>query len=551
MIAAALPSEAELRAEARRALEPLCRGRCDVIDVDLKTRPARLQARVEPGFDTRPAPTRLEVEEVRLTVLFDRALGESFRAFAISRLEARVGEIASPVRVTPQVRPFPVPAEPLVSPPPETAPASPAAPIVIQTPSPPPQASRLPSPPADWSELAMRRALEVTPFLLLFALLAWLVLRVLRRLEDLAFDLRAESAAASSGSALPLPEVSATRQRLPPPTVEDVERHLSAHRSSARRVFRRLLLAGEHEVVARAVALLGEGVVKDLAHDPEVRPALRAAGARTAEVLRGPMTDEERDEMLRRVQADMVADRVAYRADDVRPELEPLLGWSPEAFVGFVSELDDHRLTHVLLRHAPGHLVEGFLLGLDPELRTELVRDVVEAPPAHPDEVAALAARVREEADSAEVGGWEADHLVDLLDALPTSAQDELLDRLERDRPDFVRRNAKSLPLESALLKVPLEALEEAWAVVSLASWVAYLRSAPADIRERLLESCPPRARPAVEDELSLRVTADLVDARMARKEVVRTALAAASRAPAPHALGPGAPASVDPHGGV
>lgn len=538
-----------MRAEARRALEPLCRGRCDVVEVELRTRAAALQGRVAPGFDDRPAASRREVEEVRLTVLFDRALDASFRAFAIARIEARVGELAAPVRVTPQVRAFPTPAEPLDAPPPPSSPPVPPAPIVIQ-----PAAAKpdTPPPPVDWSELALRRALEVTPFLLLFVLLGALILRVLRRLEDLAFDLRVDPSPQPAPPPDPgLRAHDGVAQRLPPPTIDEVAGQLAAHRSSTRRVFRKLLLAGEHEVVARAVALVGDGVVRDLAHDPEAKPALAAAGARTAEVLRGPMTDDERDEVLRRVQAEMVADRVAHRADDVRPELEALLGWSPEAFVGFVAGLDDHRLTHVLLRHAPAHLVEAFLFGLDTELRTDLVREVVEAPPAHPDEVAALAARIHSGADSAEVGGWEAEHLVDLLDALPPPAQDELLDRLERDRPDFVRRNASRLPVESALLRVPPAALEEAWAVVPLTSWVAYLRSAPADIRARLLEFCPPRARPSVEDELSLRVTADLVDARMARKEVVRSALAAASRAPVAGALGPGGMSAGRPVGGL
>lgn len=541
LLSAAVPSEEAVRARARAALEPLCRGRCDVVEVDIRTRPARRGA-VAPGFEE--GVSTLEVAEVRLTVLFDRALPADLRRFAQERLQARVGELARPVRVVPKVRAFPRPAEPLDAPPVESAPSVPApaspqpAPIVIQ----PPAVSSPPEPVVTWWDRIGLRVLEVVPLFLLFGLLAWVVLRVLRRMEDLVFDLRAPPSPPPPPTLVP--EVVETSgavvgpaQDLPPPTVEELADALARHRASTRRVFRKLLLSGQHDTVARAVALLGDGVVRDLSHDPSVKPHLLEASVRTAEVLRAPMTDEDRDDLLRRVRAEWVADRVAHRSEDVRGELEPLLGWSPEAFARFTQDLDDTRALHVLLRHAPGHLTEAFLRGLDGEARTELIRDVMGALPATPDELADMQRRIRDGADAAEVGGWEADHLVELLDALPAEAQDGLLEQLEQDRPDFVRRNAGRLPVESALLRVPESALEVAWSDVPVDVWIAYLRSAPADIAARALEVCPARARAAVRDELSLRVTVDLDEARHARKRILRSALSAAGRAPAAPAL--------------
>jgi hypothetical protein len=307
-------------------------------------------------------------------------------------------------------------------------------------------------------------------------------------------------------------------------------------------VFRRLLLAGEHDTVARAVALLGDGVVRDLARDPEVRPALLDAGARTAEILRSPMTDEDRDELLRVIHAELVADRVAHRAEDVRPELEPLLGWSPEAFARFVDDLDDARLAQVALRHAPPHLMEAYLRGLDDAERARRVEAITAAPPGEPEELEALAAAIEQRAVAAEVGGWEAEHLVDLLDALPADAQDTLLVRLEAARPDFLRRNAGRLPVESALLRLPEAALAAAWSAVPVEAWVEYLRGAPPEIARRALDACPPRLRASVDEELSLRVATDAEAGRAARKRVVRAALAAAGALGAPGgSAGPGA----------
>ncbi|MCA9552846.1 MAG: hypothetical protein KC933_22620, partial [Myxococcales bacterium] len=261
-----------------------------------------------------------------------------------------------------------------------------------------------------------------------------------------------------------------------------------------------------------------------LAHDPDVRRQLAAAGQRTAEILRAPITDEEEQDLLRTVQAELVADRVAHRAEDVRRELEPLLGWGPEAFAALFDRLDD-RLQVVLLRHAPGHLTESFLKGLLPDDRAAMVRKVLDAPPATPDELATLAEIIDAQGQAALVGGYEADHIVDLLDALPAPEQDTEVTTLESTRPEFVRRNLGALPVESALLRVPEHALEAAWATVSVEDWIAYLRAAPDTIQTRALAACPARLLDVVQEELSMRVAADPGRAAQARRRIVQAAL--------------------------
>ena len=312
---------------------------------------------------------------------------------------------------------------------------------------------------------------------------------------------------------------------LPPPPLEELRHGLEQNRNSTRRVFRRLLLAEDYDTVARAVALLGDFVVQDLSHDPDLKRPLIAAGARTAATLRTPLTDDARDELLRTIHAEFVADRVAYRSLDVIPEFEGILGWRPEAFASALNNFDD-RAQLLLLRHAPAHLTQHYLKGLTPQARTARVQAVLEAPPASPEEVAGLADELDAQSQAALLGGYEADHVADVLDALPTADQEMAMTSLALTRPDFVRRSG--LLLESTLLSVPANALASAWGEVPVDTWIAYLRTAPEPIRTRALEACPARLRSTVEDELSLRVAPNPAAATAARRDIVQAALDAA-----------------------
>jgi flagellar motor switch protein FliG len=529
--APAEPSVDEVRTRTRDLLSSMCGERCDVVAVRIERRPAAPAAGLEPGFDESPR-AREVAAKVQLTLLFDAKLDAAYRKFAADRVKQRIEELGLPVELTVTARPFPEPPELPASA--TQPPPPPQAPIIIQ---PPPPAAPEPAPApapvkADLEEALWLRLIEALPLLLGMGLLAWLVLRVLGRMESLAFNAAAPGVAEEEVSATLTPELieePSTPRRaapLPPPSREALAGELTRHRGSTRRIFHRLLVQGEHDTVARAVALLGDFVVQDLSHDPELRRQLAAAGQRTAEILRAPITDEEEQDLLRTVQAELVADRVAHRAEDVRRELEPLLGWGPEAFAALFERLDA-RLQVVLLRHAPGHLTESFLRGLLADDRAAMVRRVLDAPSAAPDELAELAEIIDAQGQAALVGGYEADHIVDLLDALPAPEQDTVVTTLESTRPEFVRRNLGALPVESALLRVPEHALEAAWATVSVEDWIAYLRAAPETIQRRALAACPARLVEAVEEELGVRVAVDPGRAAQARRRIVQAALRA------------------------
>ncbi|MCK6548209.1 hypothetical protein L6R52_20335 [Myxococcota bacterium] len=521
----ATPSVDEVRTTARALLQTMCGAQCDVIDVKIKNKRATPTGAPLPGFDEAP-PVRWVPGEVELTILFDSKLEAAYRRFVAERVRHRIGELGLPVLVNEQARPFPAPPEP----PTEAAKDEPArdapqppAPVIIQAPEREPAPAPEPAP-VDLGQALALRLIEAVPLLLGFLLLAWLVLRVLRRMEDLAA--RPTELVEPAPPVEPAPEPAVVEAVLPPPDAAALREELRTHRSSTRRVFQRLLLRGEHETVARAVAVLGDEIVADLAADPSLRGALAEAGARTAVLLAAPLTEEARDDVLRRLQAELVGDRVAHRADDTRRELEALLGWGPEAFAALLGRLDDRQRT-LLLRHAPTHLTEAWLGGLAGEVRRDLVRRLVVAPAAEPDELVALGRTVDAERPAALVGGYEAEHLVELLDALPAAEQEALVSELEVMRPDFVRRHLGRLPVESALLRVPPEALAAAWASVPIEDWITYLRVAPSVIKERALGACPARLEAGLVEELGLRVVPDPLRATEARRRIVRAAIAA------------------------
>jgi hypothetical protein len=531
------PTVEEIRTAARIMLESMCREQCDVIDVRIKTKRATPIGSVTPGFDDAPQ-ARVVPGEVDLTLLFDSKLNPEYRKFVSERIKQRMGEFGLPVLVTDQVRAFPPPPKLPEEPPPQAQPPQPPQPLIIQQPVQPQPPPPAPAAPVDLKEAFWLKLIEALPILLIFGLLSWLVLRVLKKMEDLANREIAPPLEQPEQHSLTLtPEVIEEGTRtpekatmsLPPPSPERLTADLRLHRGSTRRIFRRLLVRGEHDTVARAVALLGDFVVEDLSHDPALRQSLLAAGNRTSDILRAPMTDDESEDVLRILQAELVADRVAHRADDVRKEFEVLLGWGPEAFAALISRLDD-RLMLLLLRHAPTHLSESYLAGLAPDLRAEMVRKLLAAPSAEPEEIELLGEAIEAQKHAAIVGGYEADHIVDLLDSLPAPEQELVVSDLESTRPDFVRRNLGQLPVESALVRVPEHALSAAWAIVPFEDWIAYLRVAPEAIKQRAVAACPQRLRDGLVEELRLRVAPDLDRATLARRKIVRAALNAAPR---------------------
>ncbi|MBI2373599.1 MAG: hypothetical protein HYV07_06335 [Deltaproteobacteria bacterium] len=518
------PTVDDVRARTRSLLESLCGARCDVVDVAIDTRPAVAKGSVAPGFDEPPEQRKVP-SAIRLTLLFDARLEAAVRKFVSERIKHRIEELGLPVTIAERAIPFP--ALPVDEQPPRAAAAieepagvqPSAAPIVINPPS-----SASPEPRLEPMGVMWLRLAESVPILLLALILAFVVMRLISRLEALSGSWPVDG----EPEPLPTPRIASTAT--PAPAAGDLSLELRTHRPNTRRVVRSLIAKGEHDVVARAVAVLGDFLVRDLAHDPVSRAALPALGARTLEVMRDPIEPEARDEVLRRIRAELEADRISHLGEPRTPELDELLAYSPEAFVALAARLEE-RLRTVLLRHAPEHLVEAYMASVDEEARRDTVNDVFLGPAAEPREVRALAEQLRHHADAARIEGEETTRIVALLDLLPGSEQDAVASALPSRRPTLGSHAA--LPIESQLGRVDPNAIVAAWERLPLVDWIAYLRAAPEDLRARCLASCPERLRPVVAEELALAVPVDAERAAEARRSIVRVALDASSERPA------------------
>lgn len=541
---AATPTVEELRAEARSLLQTVCGWQCDVVDIRIKPKALAPVGAVAPGFDDTPA-ARSAPGSVDVTLLLDAALAPSLRAFVTERVRTRLAELGLPVTVTERVVAFPP--RPSVSPsdPPPTAPAqpSPAPPTIVFPPAPSATPAPLPAPepkpPA--LERLIDRLIEALPLLLLGLLLAWTVLRVLSRYEAM---LSAPPELAPEQPAAPPPPPPPPAPRAPP-DARAIEALLLARRGGARRVFSRLLAAGEDEVVAHAVARFGPACLADVAADPAHTPALARAARRAAEVLQGEASEEALHAALRVLDAELVADRIAYPVEPVPAPLEPVLALGPEAHAALVDALSG-RARLLLLKHGPADLTSAYVAGRAGSARAALAREIVVTQPADVAELAALGEAVAARLPSAALAAGEGERLAELVDLLPAAEQEALVGALTQARPELLRHSGGRLPVESALVSLPEAALARAFDAVPLATWATYLRVAPDVIRSRALAAVPRRLSEALTEELALRVTADARTVALARRAVIRASLEAAqglaSAAPSPQ-TGPGGPA--------
>jgi len=539
-IASALPAPtaAELRTESRALLQSICGWQCDVTDVLIKNKPAAAPSGTLPGFDETPAERQIP-GSVEIALLLDQKLTPAFRSFVTERLRSRIGEWGLPVTITPKVTPFPdrpTPpldererVEPRASEPAPSASAPPPSPqpIIIQRDAPPA------APPLDARDHLFGRLIDAIPLLLLGLLLAFTVLAIMRRYESFLSAAPPEEASASKAEAKAAPE-----EKEPAPRPEALLAALEARRAGTRRIFAELVGRGEHALVARAVRILGEGVLRDLGRDPAYRAALLEIGRKTQEILEAKGGVEASEDALRRIHAALTADRIAHPVEPLPPALEALLGLGPNAFAALV-ERQEGRPRALLLKYGPAHLVTTYFEGLLPAERGKAALEIAATRPGEQDEMKALAAEIAEALPAVELAELEVERLSALLERLPAEEQDRMLESLARTRPDLLRRNAQDLPVESLLLAADPQAISLAFAELPIEDWAAYLRSAPEPIRKRVEEACPARSRPALTEELSLRLQVPTDRAMEARRRVLRTVLAMRGRVDALRLAGP------------
>ncbi|MFO0725043.1 MAG: FliG C-terminal domain-containing protein [Myxococcota bacterium] len=524
------PTADDVRTEGRALLQSICGWQCDLTDVAIKNKPASAPGGALPGFDETPAERQIP-GAIELGLLMDQKLTAAFRTFVTERLRSRIGEWGLPVTITPRVTPFPdrptPPSDerdrvepPRPTPEPTMAPASAAPqPIIIQPPAP-----AAPAPGPDPRDALFGRLLEAIPLLLLGLLLAFTVLAIMRRYENFLSAAPPEDAQKQGGGAEP-----AVREKAPPPDLRVLREALLARRAGTRRIFAELVQRGDHELVARAVALLGEGILRDLGRDPAHRAPLLEIGRKTQAILETSQSQEAQEEALAKISGLLTADRVAHPIEPLPAALEGLLGLGPNAFAALV-ERQEGRARALLLKYGPAHLVTTFFDGLAPAERAKVALEIAATRPGDPSEMQELSQAVASELPGVELAELEVERLAALLERLPADEQDRMLESLGRTRPELLRRNAQDLPVESLLLSADPQAIGLAFAELPLEEWAAYLRVAPEAIKKRVVEACPERLRAGLAEELGLRVEIVHERAMEARRRVLRTVLSMRGR---------------------
>ncbi|HXU60604.1 MAG TPA: hypothetical protein VN962_02820, partial [Polyangia bacterium] len=485
--------------------------------------------------------TEFVAERVEVALTLDAKLPPQFRKDLRGLIKARLEALDVPVEVTESVIPFPAPRpqppaprEPPM-PYPYAPPPAPPAPHAAQpaaTPAPPPPVP--PAPPAEpaargvpWTFAVGLAVLGLLIGALAFALFAALAAARNRRRDD---------APASSPSARPTgsegkPAAPAT-DHLP-----DVRRALREDRVLARRVMRELLVENQVETVAAAVELVGPSIVEDLRGDPACAGPLREAAALLVSAGRTGDTQEVAERLYRRI----LKHRMVGSDDPVEQEFAFLLGLSATRLTALLQP-EPAAVCAAALRYAPAHLRAAYLEGCSPDERAALAAAIASPKGLSRDHLLDVAATLRARAielahlDTGETG--DIDLAVELVEERPPAEQADMLEAMRRADPTRARAVESALISDVTFQLVGEDILSAAVGALPGETLARYLRAAPPLVAERIMTALPPTVAAAMQEDLSLALTAsprETADARRAVFAALRGALRARGlRAPQP-----------------
>jgi hypothetical protein len=326
-----------------------------------------------------------------------------------------------------------------------------------------------------------------------------------RRSREPAFDSVDAEAGATEPPAVPLPQSAFTEPRR-----RKLELALHDERVVRNTVVRQALERGETPLVARWVREIGDFLLDDLRGDAGAASALAAVAS---EIVRaGPDPGS-----LAVLEGRVIAARLSRAAESGDAAFAFLEGVRDDAFGTACRDLSPAALD-AALRFAPGRLRSTALDALSAEQRHKLALSWATRPEVPVSQAIAAAEELRERLARIAGGPLQAHRaLSDLVDSLPRSEQDSLVDRIRRESG----RVPSTFLTESALSTAPGDAVGAAVLGVPVATVATYLSAADPDLRERVLSACPPRLRRELEEELQIRTTASRGDFSSARRDLL------------------------------
>ena len=472
------------RAEVADLLKSLCPEQCILLSVQARVEAQELPSDPTPGFDAAASPVVPELRSVEASVLVDARLPAPFRARVKALVAQRLLALGVPSKVSLEQVSFPQKNPAYLEPPPPKPPEAkppdvPKPEIAAATPA----ALKLDE-----------RLLEHAPLLAVVAMLG-LTLVLLGGLFFLAARPRPQPEPAwDFGPASPeseQPEAPAA-EGFPAARLRKLEKQLVDERALRNAIVREALGRGEHALVARWVRELGEFLLEDVRGDGALAAAL---GGVAAEVVK-PVDAGARTASLQELEGRAIAARLARAGED--DAFAFLEGVRPEAFAAASAGLSAGA-RELALRFAPAHLRSAALRDLEPAARQEIALAWARKPQVSTSYALAAADELRARLSQLS-GAPPADRaLSDLLDTLPRSEQDALIERLRRDGS-----NVAGLLTESALSSAPAEAITSAALRMAPEKLLACLAGTDALVLDAVLSALPQKLVAELKEELSL-----------------------------------------------
>lgn len=539
--------ESRVREDIQRRVTPIldemAPGQAELKFIDVRVnRPTALPAGAAPGFEDLTPGTEFVAERVEVALTLDAKLPPQFRKDLRGLIKARLDALDVPVEVTESVIPFPTPRpqppaprEPPMpypyAPAPQPPPPHAAQPAATPAPAQPPA----PTPPGEpaahgvpWTFAVGLAVLGLLIGALLFALIAALAAGRNRRRDEASASPAAGRPAAGPESKPAAPAA----DHLP-----EVRRALREDRVLARRVMRELLIENQVETVAAAVELVGPSIVEDLRGDPACAGPLREAAALLVSAGRTGETQEVAERLYRRI----LKHRMVGSDDPVEQEFAFLLGLSAARLTALLQP-EPAAVCAAALRYAPAHLRAAYLEGCSPNERAALAAAIASPKGLSRDHLLDVAATLRARAvelahlDTGETGDIEL--AVELVEERPPAEQADMLDAMRRADPARARAVEAALISDVTFELVGEDVLSAAIASLPGETLARYVRAAPPAVAERIMGALPPTVAAALQEDLSLALTAsprETAEARRAVFAALRGALRARGlRAPQP-----------------
>ncbi len=230
--------------------------------------------------------------------------------------------------------------------------------------------------------------------------------------------------------------------------------------------------------------------------------------------------------------------------DPVEQEFAFLLGVSPARLAALLQP-EHASVCAAALRYAPAHLRAAYLESCTPDERAALAAAIASPKGLSREHLMDVAATLRARAielahlDAGETG--DVDLAVELIEERPAAEQADMLDAMRRADPARARAVEGALISDATFELVPEDVLSTAVMAVPTETLARFLRAAPAGVGARTLAALPATVAAALQEDLSLAMTAsprETADARRALFAALRAALRARGlRAPQPTEL--------------